>query len=282
MNKTIEITNRIAPAQILARKQAMSKVVTNRLIDDFVSQEANGPKKENIIKSNEKLVEFAKIFFGEWEHYNTRLVDTNHDLYSKQLNQIEYTYRDVLAFSRYLVVYRETDQFDLKAGVFLSALVNSGKGAKYTLDLASLNIPLSYIGHKNTKKVRIFGDVGENAGNLAKSGILHFYGNVGDNCGFFQRGGSIIVDGNAGSNAGGNMDKGRLIINGNAENTVGNWMSGGTIILRGDAGIELGRRISGGTIYVNGKIGSLSDDYYWSGGNIFHKGKQIVKDGKKV
>ena len=81
------------------------------------------------------------------------------------------------------------------------------------------------------------------------------------NFGALNQGKIIIVNGDCGDHTGVLMDFGKIIVNGNAGMLVGNMMKGGEIYLNKDyIGISCHIR----------------------GGNIYHKGTQIIKDGKPV
>lgn len=85
-------------------------------------------------------------------------------------------------------------------------------------------------------------------------------GNVGLYVGWQMRGGKLIVDGDAGISVGRGMTGGVVIIEGNALNCVGEYMKGGEIHLNGDYRLN----------------------YQIDGGDIYHKEKLIVKDGKRL
>ena len=71
-----------------------------------------------------------------------------------------------------------------------------------------------------------------------------------------------------------------IIVQGNVGDCVGEDMKCGKITIQGNAREDVGYRMTGGSIYVGGKYTSLSDYIY--GGNVYHKGKLIVKDGKTL
>jgi hypothetical protein len=69
-----------------------------------------------------------------------------------------------------------------------------------------------------------------------------------------------------------------IIVNGSVDSCVGDSMIDGNININGYAGLYVGTGLIGGTIHLNGEYECLTKWFY--GGNIFHKGIQIVKDGK--
>jgi len=72
---------------------------------------------------------------------------------------------------------------------------------------------------------------------------------------------NIDVNGNVGYGVGWYMEEGKITVNGNAGNLVGNGMKGGEI-------------------HLNGDYESLSRNIF--GGNIYHKGKLIVRNGRRL
>jgi formylmethanofuran dehydrogenase subunit C len=56
-------------------------------------------------------------------------------------------------------------------------------------------------------------------------------------------------------------------------------MKKGDIVVEGNAGLNIGEAMTGGNIHLNGDY-QLSDRI--NGGNIYHKGKPIVLNGRKV
>ena len=74
-----------------------------------------------------------------------------------------------------------------------------------------------------------------------------------------------------------------IIIQGNVGDDLGSQMSKGTIKLNGNTLASIGYGMTGGSIHLEGKY-YLSDHYvkYIKKGEIYHKGKLILKDGKRV
>jgi hypothetical protein len=71
----------------------------------------------------------------------------------------------------------------------------------------------------------------------------------------------------------------KIIVRGNVDQYLGSDMSGGIIIMNGDTGDYVGPEMTGGEIHLNGDY-HLSDKI--RGGNVYHKGRLIVKDGRLV
>jgi len=160
----------------------------------------------------------------------------------KELPLPKYGARDVEAFS--LMLNRKdykTNIFEYDAGVWLNALIQHCPDEEITIHTYHLSEPLGGIGEGHKGKYLIVnGDVGKWCGLQMKRGIIHVKGNVVPQVGYEMQGGKIVVEGNAG-------------------NFVGDQMKGGEI-------------------HLNGSYERISDRI--KGGDIYHKGKCIVKDGK--
>ena len=153
----------------------------------------------------------------------------------KQVKGLVYSAKDVEKFSLALAEFQDEEWFSLKAGYFLSALINNGRESEYTIHTRHLGQKIDELGHGNTKNITVNGDVGRTVGHEMKGGTIHVEGDM---------------DGNAG------------------------WaMEGGTIILEGNAGPAVRWLMAGGEIHLNGGYKSISKDP--DGGKIYHKGKLI-------
>ena len=69
-----------------------------------------------------------------------------------------------------------------------------------------------------------------------------------------------------------------VIIYGDVGNSLGRSMTHGKITVNGNAGTDLGGNMSGGEIYINGNFENLGLAYN-RGGAIYHRGRQIVRNG---
>ena len=76
------------------------------------------------------------------------------------------------------------------------------------------------------------------------------------------------------------MQGGEFIINGNVGDFLGDDLRSGMIVVNGQAGDFIGSSRSGGEIHLNGDYESITREC--DGGNIYHKGKMIIKNGKPV
>ena len=77
------------------------------------------------------------------------------------IQDISYSPELVEKFSIALGNYSEIQDFGWKAGLFLSALINNGKGKRYTIQTSSYGDELCRLCYQNTKDVVVHGDAGE-------------------------------------------------------------------------------------------------------------------------
>lgn len=106
--------------------------------------------------------------------------------------------------------------FCIRAGNFLSALVNNGPGDTYMLELGHLDSRLQQLGAFNKKTLILHGDMG---------------GQLGFRMGWEGHGGTIIVRGHAGNSIGWEMASGEIHIEGVYESVIR--PLGGRIYFRG-------------------------------------------------
>ena len=141
-------------------------------------------------------------------------------------------------------------------------------------------------------EIHVYGNAGSDVGSFMSGGKIYIYGNAGSDVGGGMQGGELIIDGNAGDHVGSGMDGGEIIINGNAS-YVGSYMRKGKIVVYGNARGDIGWNMKGGEIHLNGDYGSISQlpkpisliytlIPFLKGGKIYHKGKLIVKNGRKI
>lgn len=187
------------------------------------------------------------------------------------------------------------------AGVFLSVLMNRSETKEFYFNTGDFNY-LENIGVKNNGKRIVIGGIGgNNLGAYMDEGSIHVKGDAGVNLGYRMKGGLIEVDGDADELLAADMKGGKIIVKGKARvEGVADLMKGGELIIGGDvlhacSGMENGTvtingyvnrigRIKGGTIYLNGAYDEIEtyDESDSGGGEIYHKDKLIVKDGKFV
>jgi glutamate synthase domain-containing protein 3 len=265
------------------------------------------PEAEKSIRTaevthNPVLDAMKKVFWSVGIGYNRRAAPNYKDLL-EAVKTLEYTAKDVGLFSLVLPELEkeqnsrkrtdfESGAFGLKAGLFLSALINNGKEQEYVLHIPA-DIRLERLAYRNTKNITISGNTGIYCGQEMKGGSITINGDAGICCGKSLRGGSITINGNAATSCGECMKAGSITVNGNADLWCGQQSSGGTITVNGDAGEDLGmymygssiivkgnvngrcgRQMRGGDIIIEGDMGPVADTFVV--GRIFHKGVLIV------
>ena len=204
----------------------------------------------------------------------------SHSIFNKNLSGLDYYYGLAINFAKglnyspediakFLLTVkddflRQEQDFEktMALGLFLSALMNVHKEKSFVLITRHLDCVPDYFGYKNTKNIVVQGNLSSWVGDTMCDGKIVVNGNVSLYLGHFMAGGTIEINGDVGSDCGENMEGGSIFIKGNAEREVGS--------------------INGGDIYIEGDYESLSNSKDIKGGNIFHKGKQIVKNGKRL
>ncbi len=153
-------------------------------------------------------------------------------------------------------------------------------------------------------KAVLYGSAGNDAGSGMKGGELQVNGSARDFVGHRMLDGTITVQRNAGEAPGNEMYGGKLVVCGDAGDVVGKRMMGGELVVMGGAGEWTGLGMKGGILTIEGDVndragrsmdggelrinGELSKGWTYDlaygimGGNIYHKGKQLYKDGRKV
>jgi len=187
---------------------------------------------------------------------------------------------NITEFSLLLGEYENKKYFENFTGWYLSALINSSKEQDFKIFTNYLTKTIDDIGYENVKNIDVNGNVGYGVGDEMKNGEITINGNAGEGVGWDMKNGKITVNGNAGDLVGDGMKNGKIIVNGNAGEGVGWNMKDGEITVNGNAGNWVGWYMKGGEIHLNGDYEILSK--YISGGNIYHKGKLIVENGRKL
>jgi hypothetical protein len=178
-----------------------------------------------------RTLEFPETYIG-YEEYEEYYVDLLHTL--QGLKTLKYTPEDVERFSITVAKFQEERDFDEKAGIFLSCLINWGRGMDYTIHTHYYKMPINHLGYKNLKNVTI-------------------RGNAGDDCGQQMLRGTINVEGDAGEWVGGNLAGGTIVVKGNAGNYIAESTFGGEIRLEGDYG-DIQQTAQGVRIYHKGRL----------------------------
>lgn len=93
-------------------------------------------------------------------------------------NPIGHRAADVERFASIIDELREDMNFEFRAGLFLSALINSCVDNHLSLDLSRLEWPLESIGRDNTKTIHVRGDVGDRLGEFMDGGRITVDGDL--------------------------------------------------------------------------------------------------------
>ena len=223
------------------------------------------------VKKDEKLEQIMDKFRRVLDMPTNGFVPGQYKLCLSMLEGLRYTSDDVAKFSSMVVVFKNEENFDYKAGLFLSALVNHGRHRSYTLVTKDFSGGIYRLGYWNTKNLIIDGDGGFCLGQEMITGTVLVRGTAW-RVGSGLRGGRITVE--AGWDVGSEMEAGEIIVKEIAIMTIGKSMRGGRIIIEGDTRAEVGEGMKGGEIHLNGDCGKIATDI--QGGRIYHKGKLIV------
>ena len=271
--------------------------------------ETEQPLRVHEVKMNPALEEMKKAWagcieqIGLFEDYADKL---------GMIKGIQNSKRDIECFSIAIAAFQGENRFSEKAGLMLSALMNSSQEDGFIIHTSHLSLPPGYLGINCIKdilvkgsackflgfwmergsitvtgdagdyfggihggKAIVEGDCGDYAGQGMFGGEVIVMGNARNYAGNLIRGGSLVVCKDAGTLVGNEMEGGSIIIRGNAAMGAGNGMKGGKIVVEGDAGEGVGYGMEGGEIHVHGKIESIAENL--KHGRIFHKGSLIFE-----
>ncbi len=219
------------------------------------------PRLKKIARAWEKAVAFERVWEEAIKSQNY-LHCSVYSGFAKAVRGIHISDREMDNVIAFLSQFQYIEEFPRMAGLFLSALVNTGKDNEYTIRTRLLSVRLNYLGHRNKKKVIVDGD-------------------VGDYCGYTYAGSSFLVKGDAGHSFGNSAPGGLLSVEGNAEASVGFDLNGATIIIQGNTDGGLGFNMRRGVIRVGGTIGPLLGiGSGGSGGKIYQGEKLIWSKGR--
>jgi formylmethanofuran dehydrogenase subunit C len=230
-------------------------------------EESKGAVRERVVDDDP-----LKLILGLWREYDSEEKDDAYEMYfpiAKAIGSIEYSTEDIMRFCASLSGFIEEKCFGIKAGVFLSALMNAGSDSEYVLDLSHVEEDIESIGLFNEKRITLIGDFGNYVGDCMRSGSLRIKGNVEDSAGFKMEGGEIIIEGCAEEKLGNIMRGGSIHVMGCCGNQAGNEMKGGEIIVEEDVYGTVGNEMKGGTITING---DMIKQTYRSDGTTVHAG----------
>jgi formylmethanofuran dehydrogenase subunit C len=94
------------------------------------------------------------------------------------VKELDYSPEDVKNFTIALSEFQDEDLICEKMGIFLSALINSGKDNQYTIVTSHLAHLPWYLGFLNTKKIKVEGKVGLGLGLVMSCGEIVVHGNA--------------------------------------------------------------------------------------------------------
>ena len=188
--------------------------------------------------------------------------------------------KDITNFSIALAEFQNQADFGMRAGFFLSALINRSKEKGFMIITKHLENSVDVIGCGNEKIITIDGDGGSYLGYRMGGGEITVNGNAGWHVASEMQDGTITVKGDVQGYLGNDMSSGIVRVEGDAGQGVGSLLHGGTLIVEGDAPADVGYQLRGGDIHLNGDYGLIGNEI--ENGNIYHKGKLIVWKGWKL
>ena len=213
----------------------------------YKSEKKQGVRKSDV-KRDETLLRLREVWF-RFKFHGPPYDNTVYTELPILLQGIDYSAEDIRRMCIALAEFQDEKWFSVKAGYFLSALINNGKEKNYVLSVHHLVEPICRLGRSNTKNITIEGDVGERLG-----------------------------DG---------MTGGRIIVNGNADSYAGAWLRGGRIEINGDVCAQVGDCMQGGEIHINGEYLTLGDNlcgkiYYKGQPIVDHNSFHAVESSVRV
>lgn len=138
-------------------------------------------------------------------------------------------------------------------GIFLSALVQRGKGKKFTVHTGQLDMPPDYLGYHNKKDLTVVGDVGREFLNGMRCGNVRVRGNVGEYMCHHMQLGTVLVEGNVKGAVGMEMLAGRVEIFGHVPDSPA-CNSGGIVHVLGRCPEKGGEGEDNGAFFRNNKL----------------------------
>ncbi len=213
-----------------------------------------------------KWKEFKGSARYDWEDYPKLVV---------LLNGIGATPKDVEMFSLALAQIEDEQGFYQKAGLFLSALVNTSHDMEFVIHTTHLKNPIDYLGYHNKKRLTIEGHAGGWAGGHMSKGAFIVNGNSGWFTCHDMESGYAEIQGNVGISSASRAAGGAIIIHGDAsassEHCFADDLRGGLVILKGSCKKDAGNNMAKGTLVIEGDVGS-GLGCYMRGGMIISKG----------
>ena len=248
------------------------------LLNQFKPEKNQGEEMRQKVKENGKAQALLKVFEKGVAMSEAGMCDDPYETATKALRRFKITENDIHAFLHAASKIPPFNLIGSHMGNFLSVLINQCVDDDLHISLEPFPFKLSEVGVNNTKKVTIYGDLGNCIALSMSSGEFTVYGNV-----------EAVAD---------RLEGGKVIVYGNvhgfgARDLVGDEMSAGEIIINGNINhsseyIFKFPHMYGGKIRVNGKIHHpLAQDTRQvsknsDGGNLFQYDRQLFKDGKRT
>jgi formylmethanofuran dehydrogenase subunit C len=236
---------------------------TDRTIPRLRGFDAKKPKDERIILTSQiREVESPKLSaIAIWNKIEIAEPPEMYEVASELFKKSDYSVHDVEDFCLQIKQFQSDENFSYKAGVIISAMINSGIDDGYKVDTTIFDKRLVLLGYKNIKHVTVIGDAGEEFASLMEDGSVTVKGSVHGKVGNKMSGGEIYINENVFGHVGPDMEGGMIRVFGNvgslAHICVVHKGTPHQKILIGDTSMIVGGRMKGGTIHVDGFGGSL-------------------------
>ncbi|MFH1685026.1 MAG: hypothetical protein ABH983_01845 [Candidatus Micrarchaeota archaeon] len=221
------------------------------------------PEEEGIrLVSHIREVKFPKLSAATiWKKVESSELSEIYGKANELCSGSNYSVHDVDDFCQQIKQFQGDEEFGYKAGLIISAMINSGMDDGYTVNTTLYNKKLTLLGYKNVKNIKVIGDVGDGLASLMEDGSITVEGSVHGNVGDGMSGGEIYINENVFGHVGADMEGGMIRIFGNvgslAHICVVHQGTPQQKILIGDVSMIVGGRMKGGTIHVDGFGGSL-------------------------
>jgi len=229
--------------------------------------------------------------------------NVHYEAAEKVVEGLELTAKDIEIFSILLERSKNAKDFPLKAGFFLSALINKCDDPKYvihTRGLRKIDALCCGAGRDGgMKEIMVHGDVGDYFAAWMYDGVVTLNGKAGHHTKVSALGGTVIANDDVGDYAANNMDGGYLIAKKNVGHSAAMDLLSGTVVIIGNAGDrlgcemgtnnpehdeeeyrtvmamgkvgnEVGHRMKSGVIFLWNEYLSISNEIH--GGKVFHRG----------
>lgn len=248
----------------------LEKTLHGEDLFDSLQSEKEKPSKKFRTKKDElsQLVREFRIF----SLFSKALEDLSEPYRGDELKAIQkifseskgYSSREIKRFLLMLSPYKKEHQdFAFSLGLYLNFLMDSSPDKSFVIPLSHLDYEdgPQKIGYKNKdKKITIKGEVGDNLGENMTGGRIEVFGGALYSPGYYMKDGTIII-------------------HGDVADELCEGMSGGEVYVYGDAGEDVGINMKGGKLFL---VGNFISHGNAQGGDIYHKGKLIVKDGRPI